>query len=192
MVLARLPGCRKKNMLMIRAITGFTCMLTFIAMASAQTAAPEQLFDLKGEAPGLTLKEFKAHHRHADCTNSGSHKTTCQEFKDVSFAGVSALSWKGCLLPECRGQGIFATFVDGRLVSLMYGVAPYSSKEIIKTLKAKFGAPTEETEQSATWRNSVGYLSVSDIVVTDKNGKPEHLATSITTATNDQGSGKDI
>ena len=48
----------------------------------------DQPYELKGEAPGMTLKQFKANHRHADCSNPTSRQTLCRVYEDVSFAGM--------------------------------------------------------------------------------------------------------
>jgi hypothetical protein len=111
----------------------------------------------------------------------------------VSFAGVPAFSFKGCASLECDAQGISAEFVDDQLVYLSYGVRPFSTKEIITALKSKFGTPTEETEKSATWRNSVGYLWVDEVSVPGRNGVGAmEIATAIVSALNDKGQNKDI
>jgi hypothetical protein len=74
----------------------------------------------------------------------------------------------------------------------MYGVTPGSQKEIIEILKTKFGEPTEVAAKSATWRNSVGYLYVSDSGVRDAGGSLHALGTSIVSALKDSGQSKDI
>ena len=161
-------------------------------LLGALQSTTDRPYELKGEAPGTTLKQFKANHKHAECSNPTTRQTTCRVYDGVSFAGVTAIAYKGCALLECSAQGIFANFVDGRLVYLQCGVNPFSAKEIIGVLKAKFGAPTEATERSATWRNSVGYLSVSETFVPRQDGPPQDIATNITSAVNDKGQGKDI
>jgi hypothetical protein len=167
--------------------------LIFAALLlGASQSATDQPYELKGEAPGITLKQFKANHKHADCSNRTSHLTSCRVYDSVSFAGVGSLSSKGCLLTECSAQGIFGNFVDGQLVYLMYGVNPASSRTIIGALKSKFGEPTETTERSATWKNSVGYLSVSETSIPGSDGRPRNIATSIVSALNDGGRTKDI
>ena len=77
---------------------------------------------------------------------------------------------------ECSAQGIFANFVDGRLVYLSYGLSPYNSSEILNALKAKFGEPTERTQTSFTWKNSSGYLSVMSVSVRDRDGTVKSIA----------------
>ncbi len=161
-------------------------------LLGAEQSTTDQPYELKGEAPGTTLKEFKANHKHAECSNRTAHQSSCRVYEGVSFAGVTSISYKSCTLAECSAQGIFANFVDGRLVYLMYGVNPASSKTIIDALKAKFGEPSEATEKSATWRNSVGYLYVSETSVPGSDGRPRNIATSIVSALNDKGQSKDI
>ena len=156
--------------------------LAFILAASVlfvtQSPTSDQPYELKGEAPGMTLKQFKANHKHADCSNATARQTDCRVYDGVSFAGFTAATFKGCATLECSAQGLSAKFVDGRLVYLTYGVTPGSQKEIIEILKTKFGEPTEVAAKSATWRNSVGYLYVSDSGVRDAGGSLHALGTS--------------
>jgi hypothetical protein len=84
----------------------------------------DQPYELKGESPGMTLKQFKSDHKHVECSIRTAHRTNCRVYEDVSFAGMTAMVHKGCTLIECSAQGIFANFVDDRLVYLMYGVNP--------------------------------------------------------------------
>jgi hypothetical protein len=102
-----------------------------------------------------------------------------------------AETFKGCASLECSAQGIFANFVDGRLVHLSYGVNPFAS-EIVVELKKKFGEPTESANGTFTWRNSVGYLTVTNITAPGPNGSVKYLATIVTSSLNDRGEGKDI
>jgi hypothetical protein len=166
--------------------------LLLLALLLSASQASDQPYELKGEAPGMTLKQFRADHKHAECSNRTAHQINCLVYDGVSFAGVTATTYKGCALPECSAQGISANFVDGQLVYLSYGVIPGNSEEIIAILKKKFGEPTESTERSATWRNSAGYLYVSETVVLGTDGSPRDLATTIVSALNDRGEGKDI
>jgi len=170
-------------------------LLTFVLFLAAPTqpqATTDQPYELKGEAPGTTLKQFKTNHKHAECSNRTVHQTSCRVYEGVSFAGVTSTVFKGCALVECSAQGILANFVDGRLVYLMYGVNPAASKQIIGVLKTKFGEPAEATERSATWRNSVAYLSVSETSITGSDGHVRNIATSVVSALNDSGQAKDI
>jgi hypothetical protein len=97
-------------------------VLTLAAiLASASQSTTDQPYELKGEAPGMTLKQFKANHRHADCSNPTSHQSLCRVYDDVSFAGQTAATFKHCATLECGAQGLSANFVDGRLVYLMNG-----------------------------------------------------------------------
>jgi hypothetical protein len=166
--------------------------LLIVAVLLSLSQSSDQPYELKGEAPGTTLKQFKANHKHAECSNRTVHQTSCRVYEDVSFAGVTAATYKGCASLECSAQGISANFVDGRLVYLVYGVSPGSAKQIIGLLKTKFGEPTETKEKSATWRNSVGYLFVSEVTVPVGDGPPKDVATNIISAVNDSGQGKDI
>jgi hypothetical protein len=163
-----------------------------LLLVGASQSATDKPYELKGEAPGMSLKQFKDNHPHSDCTSRVARQTTCRVYYGVSFAGQTAITSKGCTIPECLEQGIMAEFVEGRLVYLMYGVTPGSWKEIIAVLKMKFGEPTEVGHQSATWKNSVGYLSVSDSAITDANGVLHALGTHIVSALNDRGQSKDI
>ena len=94
----------------------------------------------------------------------------CHVWNDVSFSGVAAKTFKRCPLPECTYQGKFADFVDSRLVRLSYDVSLGSADKIIAVLKQKYGEPTKSRENpnlkgtlsSATWKNSVGSLTVKD------------------------------
>jgi hypothetical protein len=117
--------------------------LVILALLLAASQPSDQPYELKGEAPGTTLKQFKTNHKRAECTNRTAHQTACRVYDGVSFAGVTATTYKGCALLECSAQGISANFVDGRLVYLVYGVSPGSAARIIAVLKPKFGEPTE-------------------------------------------------
>jgi hypothetical protein len=154
----------------------------------------DQPYDLKGEAPGITLEQFKANHKHAGCINRTAHLTDCNVRDRVSLAGVGSLSDKACALVGCDGQGIFASFVDGRLTRLKYGLAPGGASTIIGVLKSKFGEPieTDKTGTSATWRNSVGNLSVSEVSLPGADGQRRYIQTSVISAANDSGLSKDI
>jgi hypothetical protein len=168
-------------------------LLTFaVLLLGASQSTTEQPYELKGEAPGIMLEQFKENHKHATCSNHSAHLTSCRVYDGISFAGVGSVSSKGCLLVECSAQGIFANFVDGRLVYLMYGVNPASSKMIIEALKSKYGEPTETAERSATWRNSIGYLYVSETSIPGSDGHARNIATSVVSALNDSGKSKDI
>jgi len=122
----------------------------------------------------------------------------CHIWNDVSFGGVDAKTFKGCPMPECAYQGIFADFVDGRMVRLRYAVSLGSADKIIAALKKKYGEPTKSTENpnlrgtlsSATWKNSVGSLTVTDFW--GPPNQPLNSYTDITSALNDAGEGKDI
>jgi hypothetical protein len=169
--------------------------LIFAALLlGAEQTTTDQPFELKGEAPGMTLKQFKANHKHAACTSRSVHLTDCRVHDRVSLAGVDSLSDKFCMVVGCDGQGISADFVDGRLTRLAYGLGPGGASTVIKVLKSKFGEPTEtnETGTSATWRNSVGYLSVSETSIPGSDGHRRYIQTSVISASNDSGLGKDI
>jgi len=166
-------------------------ILTSLLFGAPQSTT-DQPYELKGEAPGTTLKQFKANHKHAECSNRTVHQTSCRVYEGVSFAGVTSIAYKGCTLVECSAQGILANFLDGRLVYLMYGVNPATSKQIIGVLKTKLGEPTEATERSATWRNPVGYLSVSETFIPGSDGNARNIATSVVSALNHGGQAKDI
>jgi hypothetical protein len=150
-----------------------------LLLACTPQTASDRPYELKGEAPGMTLKQFKSNHKHAECVKHGAALTSCRVTEGVSFAGVPAFTARGCA--ECVYQGIFADFVDDRMVALKYGVSLGSAKKIIAALKTKYGEPVESTERSATWRNAVGHLTVSDGDYTE-----------ITSALNDEGQAKDI
>ena len=166
-------------------------LLTLVVVLSASQLT-DRPYELKGEAPGMPLKQFMANHKHAECFNHTARQTSCRVYDGVTFAGVTAMTYKGCTSLECSAQGILANFVDGRLVYLSYGVSPGASQEIIVTLKKKFGEPSALTKRSATWRNSVGYLYVSEMVVPGPDGSTKDIATNIDSSLNDRGEGKDI
>src|SRR5260370_40221344 len=123
---------------------------------SVPQSASDLPYEMKGESPGMTLKQFKSNHKHADCSKHSAALTNCHVTDGVSFAGVPA--YTGC--PECTNQGIFADFVNDRMVRLRYGVSLGSAKKVIGALKTKYGEPVKSSETSATWINSVGYLNV--------------------------------
>jgi hypothetical protein len=173
------------------------CPATLHGQATNQstTQSPtDQPFELKGEAPGMTLKQFKANHKHAACTNRGAHLTDCRVHDRVSLAGVDSLSDKVCMAVGCDGQGIFAKFVDGRLTLLSYGLGPGGAGTVIGVLKSKFGEPmeTNKTGTSASWSNSAGSLSVSEVSLPGADGHPRYIQTSVISALKDNGISKDI
>jgi tetrahydromethanopterin S-methyltransferase subunit H len=98
------------------------------------------------------------------------------------------------MVAGCDGQGISASFVDSRLTSLTYGLGPGGASTVIETLKSKFGKPTEinETGTSATWRNSIGHLDVSEVSLPSGDGHRRYIQTSVVSALNGRGLSKDI
>ncbi len=165
--------------------------LLFLLVLLSTSQSADKPYELKGEAPGMTLKLFRANHNGAECFNLTARHTRCRVYDGVSFAGVTAMSFKGCTLPECDAQGVTASFFDGLLVDLSYGVTPFHAGEIISVLKKKFGEPSESTKPSATWKNSVGYLSVSEITLPAPDGHAKPIATVIESTLNDRGGSKD-
>jgi hypothetical protein len=157
----------------------------------AQRLTTDQAYELKGETPGTTtLTQFKANHKHADCRDVTAHQTTCRVYDGVTFAGVVAHSSKGCATSECLAQGIFADFVDHKLVSLMYGVSPVEDA-VLPALKAKFGEPMKDGD-GFVWKNSVGTLSFGITSIWDSNGAVKLTATVIRSSLNNKGVNKDI
>jgi hypothetical protein len=155
----------------------------------------DQPYELKGEAPGMTMKEFRANHKHAECSRKSATVAKCEDRDGVSFAGVDAKTWRNCKLEECAFRGIFADFVDERLVCLRYSVSMGSAEKVIAALAKKYGEPSQTTKSSgsassATWKNSVGYLTVMDIWVTGNHVLDS--STDITSGLNDAGESKDI
>jgi hypothetical protein len=148
-------------------------------LLGAGQSTTDQPYELKGEAPGITLKQFKANHKHVECRNHGALLAECRVHDRVSLAGVDSLSDKFCAVVGCDGQGISASFADGRLTRLAYGLGPGRASTVIRALKSKFGEPAEtnETGTSATWRNSVGYLSVSEASLPGSDGHQRYIQT---------------
>lgn len=168
-------------------------LILAMLLFSAMQTATDQPYELKGETPSVTtLKQFKSNHRHADCSNLTAHQTLCHVYDGVSFAGVTAMTFKGCTVPECESQGIGADFQDGLLVYLSYGVAPGETDTILKALKAKFGEPTEKDDKTISWKNSVGHLSLFNIRGRNRDGSERTAATMVVSALNDNGPSKDI
>ncbi len=165
-------------------------LLTTAALLFSLPQSADQPYELKGEAPGMTLKQFKSNHKHADCLRRSAAVTNCHVYDGVSFAGVAAQTFRGCATPECAFQGIFAYFIDGRLVRLRYAIAFGSANKVIAALKSKYGEPAVSTATSAKWTNSVGYLSVLDSPGLES--RPLDSYTDITSALNDDRQGKDI
>jgi hypothetical protein len=171
-------------------------ILAVLLLGTPQSAS-DQPYELKGEAPGMMLKQFKSNHKHADCTKQSETLVHCHIWNDVSFGGVEAMTFKGCPTLECIYQGIFADFVDGRMIRLRYAVSAGSASKIIAALKTKYGEPTKSTENpnlrgsqsGATWKNSVGSLTVTDFW---DQKQPLNSYTSVTSALNDAGEVKDI
>ena len=164
--------------------------MTVFLFGSPQSL-PDLPYELKGDAPGMTLKQFKQNHKQGMwCSKDSATLTTCRVYQGVSLAGVEAHTFKGCGLPECMFQGIFANFVDGQLVQLRYGVSAGSADRVIAALRTKYGAPTKTEEnrnlpgtlRGATWRNRVAHLTVSDA----------ETYVAITSALNDAGGRKDL
>lgn len=165
--------------------------LLIFALLLSTSQSTDQPYELKGEALGMTLKQFKTNHKNTACSKPTAHQTHCRVYDDVSFAGSTAWSFKGCTVPECSHQGIFADFVDDRLVTLTYGVQPFPD-QVIVALKRKFGEPSESANGTTVWRNSVGYLSVVPDIGPGPNGTGVPLALRITSSLNDRGESKDI
>jgi hypothetical protein len=172
-------------------------ILTVSLLGLPQSVA-DRPFELKGDVPGMTLKQFKQNHKQGMwCSKDSATLTSRRVYQDVSLAGVEAHTFKGCALSECMFQGIFAKFVDGQLVQLRYGVAAGSANEIIAALKKKYGDPTKSDEnpnfpgrlRGATWKNTVGYLTVSDAWAAKQ---PLESSTAITSGLNDAGESKDL
>jgi hypothetical protein len=169
-----------------------TAGFVFVSHGFAQQQpAADKPYELKGETPGLTtLKQFKANHKHADCTGSPALQLSCRVYGWISFAGRSGAGVKGCIFgDECADQGILASFNGGVLVSLTYGVMPFGEDGIYDALTEKFGKPTSQDNKgrypSYTWKNSVGYLSLSTSYARDSNGNIRPDATTITSSLND-------
>src|SRR6201998_32002 len=166
-------------------------LLVFFSLSPMQSTS-DQPYELKGEAPGMTIKQFKSNHKHADCTKQSETMVHCHVWNDVSFGGVDAKTFKGLPMPECAYQGIFADFIDGRMIRLRYAVSAGSASKIIAALKTKYGEPTKSTENpklrgtllGATWKNSVGSLTVTDFW---DQKQPLNSYTSVTSALNDAG-----
>jgi hypothetical protein len=153
---------------------------------------PDKPYDLKGETPGITtLKEFKHSHKpqHVECSSQVPRVTTCHVFYNVSFAGVVAHTFNGCGDVECDNQGIFATFNDGLMVELRYGVAPFQDDVVLSALKAKFGEPVSQAGMTYTWKNSVGTLTLT--TWRDINS-PRFVGTMITSTLSDTSLRNDI
>jgi hypothetical protein len=161
-----------------------------LVLFGLRTPQSDQPYELKGDVPGMTLKQFKTNHKHADCTRQSETLQRCHIADDVSFGGVPSSSFKGCTLPICAFQGISADFVNGKMVRLRYSVSPGGASRIIPALKMKFGEPTTATTSSATWKNSVATLTVFD--AKGMQNHPETGSTEIVSYLNDQGESKDI
>lgn len=167
-------------------------LLLVLAILLTALQSTDQPYELKGEAPGMTtLKQFKTNHKHTDCVNRTVRQLHCRVYDGVSFAGATASSFKGCTVPECSHQGIFADFVDDRLVTLDYGVPPFSD-QVIVALKKKFGEPSESANGTFTWKNSIGSLSVLRDIGPGSKGSGVPLALHIISSLNDRGDDKDI
>src|SRR2546426_7112942 len=55
----------------------FVLNLVALMLVTGQSAT-DQPYELKGEAPGMTLKQFKANHKHMGCTDRSVHLTDCR------------------------------------------------------------------------------------------------------------------
>jgi len=146
-------------------MTRITSAILAVVIIGLLQAAPDTAYELKGEAPGVTtLKQFKSNHKseHLECSNQTQRISKCNAKGHISFAGVVAHVFNGCGDEECDNQGIFATFNDGLLVELTYGVNPYDEGAVYKALEAKFGEPvSHDGTNSAEWNNAVGTLSLT-------------------------------
>jgi hypothetical protein len=149
------------------AMSQFLCkaiipVLLFGISLSAQKPVPSH-FDLKGERLGESLEAFKKAHPDAQCSTHAPERQAelgqdvCVVYRSISFAGLPALNDAECERIEPRlgdghncFEGLYASFRDGKLISLSYNVEAEGGKEwaIFKVLSA----------------------------LTDKYGKPEHLA----------------
>jgi hypothetical protein len=66
-----------------------------ITFAFSLPPSADQPYELKGEAPGMTLKQFRTGHKHAECSKQSATLTTCHVYDGVSFAGVIAYTFRG-------------------------------------------------------------------------------------------------
>ena len=70
-------------------------LLATAALLFSLPQSADQPYELKGEAPGMTLKQFRTGHKHAECSKQSATLTTCHVYDGVSFAGVIAYTFRG-------------------------------------------------------------------------------------------------
>ncbi len=165
-------------------------LLLSILLFLGSAQASDRPYELKGDTPGMTLRQFKSNHLRTECGKETVHQIGCTVDDVVSFAGFQGVKFKSCVKPWCVGQGIMAQFVDGRLVYVSYGVQYGALDKIVEALKTKYGPPTSTGENNAQWQNSVGYLAVMQIATTQPDGNTVGY-TAIISALNGH-TGKDI
>lgn len=160
-----------------------TLVLLLAALLFPQSQAPaNNAYDLNGEAPGMSLKQFMQDHSDADCSHRGA-EVTCRVLTEVSLAGMESLAYEGCMLPECEAQGLTAKFSGDKLVSLTYGVSG-SFIEMVKLLKGQFGPPADEDSETARWQNSVGYLTATKRILHAGDGSVQFSGVRVVSSLN--------
>ena len=160
-----------------------TLVLLLAALLFPQSQAPANTaYDLNGEAPGMSLKQFRLDHSDADCSHRAGD-VTCRVLNEVSLAGMESLTYEGCRLPECEAQGLTAKFSGDKMVSIAYGVSG-SFIEMVKLLKGQFGAPVDEDSETAKWQNAVGYLTATKTVFHAGDGSVQFAGVRVVSALN--------
>jgi hypothetical protein len=183
----KFPAFSRRSILRERfaAENPMTLVLLLAALLFPQAPAPANAntaYDLNGEAPGMTLKQFKSDHTDADCTRRKG-EVTCRVMNEVSLSGMESLAYEGCRLPECEAQGLTARFSGDKLVSITYGVSG-SYIEMVKLLKERFGPPADEDSETTKWQNSVGYLTATKTLFHAGDGSIQFAGVRVISALN--------
>ena len=138
--------------------------ILLLSIPSAAQKPSSRHFDLKGETLGESLEAFKKAHPDAQCSTTGTEwraqlgEYVCMVYRAVSFAGLPASSDDDCDHIESKvgdghncWEGLNASIRSGKPSTLSYIVQAEGGRE----------------------------RALSQVVsaLTDKYGKPEHVAT---------------
>jgi hypothetical protein len=151
---------------------------------SAESAGGTGTLELEGDQLGEDLEAFKARHAKAECDTTPA-RGTCYQWADVAISGMRATPGAGCNLKkryaaDCL-QGLTARFTEQRLTALSYTVSGADLTEAVAALRKKFGAPTTESRESASWNKGDASLSVVSGKDLQSGSGPTLITIAITT-----------
>ena len=162
-------------------------------------------FDLKGETLGESLEAFKKAHPYAHCSRTEPARQAqlgeeaCTVYRDISFAGLPALSDGDCDQIESKvgdgrncWEGLTGSFRNGKLSMLSYtvraeGGRDWALSQVMSALTDKYGKP-----DGKGWFNDKEVLVVHTVELSVGQGKEKVSVVIISLATNEDYAKKDI